>query len=275
MAGLLDVGVIDEPVERYLAATCTIVRTFGDREDSKALIVGVEHQGRRFVVKGSSDPAGAVWLAKAREVHARIKHREIVPLLHAFAIPDGLALVDPWAPGEVLVDDYDESVPARDAPGSPHHRFLGLPLQQILEAIRSIVDAHVAVAAAGFVAVDLYEGCVIYDFDAQQVHLIDLDHYQPGPYVLAHDRQLGSRSFMAPEEFERGAVIDERTTVYTLGRLALVFLGCARRSDPDRSAFRGPDELFDVLLRATSQRTGDRFETVLDLRGAWDDAFAS
>lgn len=34
-----------------------------------------------------------------------------------------------------------------------------------------------------------------------------------------------SLRFMAPEEFERGALIDERTTVFTMGRTAFVCLG--------------------------------------------------
>lgn len=34
----------------------------------------------------------------------------------------------------------------------------------------------------------------------------------------------GSTRFMAPEEFEKGRVIDERTTVFTLGRTAQIFL---------------------------------------------------
>ena len=35
---------------------------------------------------------------------------------------------------------------------------------------------------------------------------------------------FGSSRFMAPEEFERGALIDERTNVFTMGRTAAVLL---------------------------------------------------
>ena len=54
--------------------------------------------------------------------------------------------------------------------------------------------------------------------------LCDLDSYRPGPNILDRDRQHGSTRFMAPEEFCRGAQIDERTTVFTLGRAAYVLL---------------------------------------------------
>ena len=78
---------------------------------------------------------------------------------------------------------------------------------------------------AGFVAVAFYDydGAVIDDVDRRAVHLCDLDDYRPGAYVLDRDRQYGSTRFMASEEFERGAVIDQRMTVYTVGRAAFVF----------------------------------------------------
>ncbi|HUR16996.1 MAG TPA: hypothetical protein VMZ33_06900 [Candidatus Limnocylindrales bacterium] len=33
-------------------------------------------------------------------------------------------------------------------------------------------------------AVDLYDGCVLYDFSTRTVKLIDLDHYRRSPYLL-------------------------------------------------------------------------------------------
>ena len=71
---------------------------------------------------------------------------------------------------------------------------------------------------------DFYDGAIIYDFENQRVHLCDLDLYRPGPYVLDRERQYGSTRFMAPEEFEKRATIDERITVFALGRAAFVFL---------------------------------------------------
>ncbi|WP_431879180.1 hypothetical protein [Micromonospora marina] len=73
-------------------------------------------------------------------------------------------------------------------------------------------------SAAGYVAVDLYDGCFLYDFDAHLMRLIDLDEYRPGPFVLDSDRLPGSRRYLSPEELTRGATIDGRTTVHALGR---------------------------------------------------------
>lgn len=41
-------------------------------------------------------------------------------------------------------------------------------------------------------AVDFYDGCLIYDFARRMIWLCDLDCYRPGPYVLDRDREYGS-----------------------------------------------------------------------------------
>ncbi|MGW5434528.1 hypothetical protein ACWET9_46705 [Streptomyces sp. NPDC004059] len=56
---------------------------------------------------------------------------------------------------------------------------------------------------AGFVAVGLYDGCMLYDFDEHRMSLCDLDEYRASPFVLNADRLPGSTRYMAPEEFAR------------------------------------------------------------------------
>lgn len=122
----------------------------------------------------------------------------------------------PWRDGEIL---YDRTARAR---------FHALPVARAHHALDRVLDAHLAVEAAGQVAVDLYDGAFLYDFAAHELHLIDLDEYRPGPFVLTEDRLPGSTRFMAPEEWRRGATIDHRTTVHVLGRTARLLLGAAR-----------------------------------------------
>lgn len=50
------------------------------------------------------------------------------------------------------------------------------------------------------------------------MRVIDLDSYSKGPFRNQMGRMFGSERFMAPEEHRLGAWIDERTTVFTLGR---------------------------------------------------------
>jgi serine/threonine-protein kinase len=260
---------VDLPLDEFLASVGRIVRRFGERLDSRTAIVGIETDAGRFVVKYATDDESVGWLESAIRFHAAVSHPSVPPVVHHFSTPDGLAVVERWARGDVLVDAFDPAVPDPKDPQSPYRRFLALPVPEIADALRQLMHAHVAVTGAGFVAVDLYDGCLVYDFDGRELSLIDLDMYCPGPYVLETDRQYGSRAFMAPEEWQRGATIGERTTVFTLGRFALVLLGCERRSPPDRGGFRGSDRLFDIATRATATDPAERFLSVGELCRHW------
>lgn len=72
---------------------------------------------------------------------------------------------------------------------------------------------------------DFYDGCLIYDFAAKRLTVFDLDNYRQGPYENTMGRMFGSTRFMAPEEFQKGRTIDDRTTVFALGRTMSIFLG--------------------------------------------------
>ena len=122
--------------------------------------------------------------------------------------------------------------------------------------------SHLEIASRGYVAVDFYDGSVIYDFERKVTRLIDFDHYRVGPFVLEEDRLPGSSRFMAPEEFERGALIDQRTNVFTLGRCAQEFLGTG-------SDFRGSAAQWNLVLRATHSRREERFASLADFVAAW------
>jgi serine/threonine-protein kinase len=198
-------------------------------------------------------------------LHREVSHRSIISLLQTISLPNGLALVYPWVDGEVLYGAPTTGRAARLDPRGAHARFRARPLADVLLAIDSIIDGHLAVANAGFVAVDLYDGCFIYDFDARRMWLCDLDEYRPGPFVLTDERLPGSTRFMAPEEFQKGSSIDQRTTVFNLGRAAAVLLN---EGDLD-GQHRGPAATARVIERATQQRPENRYPTVAAFAAAW------
>jgi serine/threonine-protein kinase len=224
---------------------------------------GVERDGQRYFVKtaGRVDAGHASRVALLRNAVelARSVAHPCLPTLHAVvAAVDGPVLVYEWLEGEVV------GVPAeqRPDPVSAFQRFRALPAPALERCLDAVFDLHRVLAAAGWIASDFYDGSLLYDFATDAMRVIDLDHYHRGPFTNLIGRMVGSSRFMAPEEHERGATIDERTTVFTLGRTALVLLS-------DEQAVRGSPARLDVARRATGDDPADRYPSVAAFAAAW------
>lgn len=177
-------------------------------------------------------------------------HLAIIPILHKITTADGTLLIYPKIEGVAL------STPER------RQRFFALPVPEKLRALQTIFAALSAVVAQGWVMHDFYEGNVIYNFDTRTSYLFDFEFFMPGDsYILQADRAYGSARLMAPEEFSRGAVIDQASNVYTLGRYAI----CALSLDHGErwaDGFQGSPDLAEVLRKATQPDRAERYQTV-------------
>jgi serine/threonine-protein kinase len=255
---------VDDLAHRVGAVFASILH-----HDSGCHSYGVTVGGRSWFLKGSVTASAAPLLRNAAAVHEHVTHPAIVPLHAVVETPTGLVLVYPWVDGEVLYSGHGRA--ARQDPTSAHARFRALPLDDVLLALDQVLDAHLAFTEAGFVAGDLYDGTFLYDFAARWMWLIDLDEYRPGPFTVAVDRLPGSDRYMAPEESERGATIDERTTVFNLGRAAMVLLDEREVGE----AFRGTPAMAAVLDHATQVDPAQRIPTVRALTSRWRQAVAT
>jgi serine/threonine-protein kinase len=231
-----------------------------DAQDSGNVSYGVRIGDRRYFVKTAGrvvEPEFPVRVARLRNavaIAASCTHRALSVLDHVIESPSGPLLIYDWFDGELL------GVPSerRDDPTSSFARFRALPAPAIAAALTTIYELHAQLACDGWVAVDFYDGCLMYNFASQELRVIDLDMYSHGPFMNNMGRMFGSTRFMAPEEFEMGARIDERTTVFNLGRAAFVFLG-ERGTAAQRAA----------ATRACSPDPADRFATVEGFLAAW------
>lgn len=261
---LLDVSEV-KAVEPYLDRVGELFTAFRE-QDSGCVSYGVRLAGgERWFVKEAVTGSGRQSLERAWAFHRAVRHPAIVPQVHRIAVGGTWAAVMPWHEGEVLYPATLDGTGDRSSPGSAMARFRALPLPRVLRAVDRILAAHLAVEDVGHVAVDFYDGALLYAFARDALYLVDLDEYRPGPFVLDAERLPGSRRFMAPEEFERGAVIDIRTTVFALGRAARLLLDAG---DEER-AWRGSPAQLTVLERATRADPDRRFRTVGEFVAAW------
>jgi serine/threonine protein kinase len=257
----------------YLGQVGAVFAVFDARtQDSGNVSYGVDADGRRWFVKTAGDPADsapflahearAALLQNAQRLALSITHPAL-PALHGLTRSAwGPMLIYDWAPGELL------HVPAarRNDPQSAFQRFRRLPPTELASAIDTILDVHLKLCGAGWIACDFYDGSILYDFARRRTWLVDLDSYRMGAFTNDMGRMFGSTRFMAPEEFERGARIDERTTVFTLGRTMSVFLGDGGLG---RAGFRGTDAQYRAMTEACRSDPDDRFQSVAELTRAW------
>jgi serine/threonine-protein kinase len=255
--------------EPYLRAVGEVFRAFRD-QDSGCVSYGVRlADGERWFVKEATTAAARSSECRAWAFHRAVRHPVIVPQLHRFRVGSGgPAVVMPWHSGEVLYHSTLLHRGGRAHPDHPMARFRAQPLAPVLHAVDRLLEAHLAVEAAGFVAVDLYDGAFLYDFGTGALRLIDLDEYRPGPFTLEAGRLPGSRRFMAPEEWRRGSRIDTRTTVHALGRAVRLLLDAG----DEECAWRGTAEQRAVVERAVRSDPRERFTAVAELAAAWRSA---
>ncbi|MFC5703332.1 serine/threonine protein kinase [Cohnella faecalis] len=252
-----------------------------DQQDSGNISFGMEINGRKRFINyagasplaytGSPDDAVAR-LLRAIPLYQQLEHPALIKLVDHFAVDKGHAAVFEWFEGECLHSHWSFPPPAKyNHPGSPFYRFKQLPIEKRLDSMDTILSFHEHVEARGYVAVDFYDGSILYDFKNDITRICDIDFYRQAPSIndLGEDFWGAMRS-KSPEEFILGAPIDSRTNVFNMGAIAFGLLG----GEMDRS-YSGWDAgplLYEVALRAVSDRRELRYAAVAEFKRAWDTA---
>jgi serine/threonine-protein kinase len=276
MNELLSTDRIEVAPAEFLTTVGRVFAEFGEHtQDSGNVSYGLEVGDARYFVKTAGVPDDTRWLLEhcdrvallrnAADLAGSCNHRAQPALQTVIESPHGPMLVYDRVEGELL-----RAAPAEgDTAGSASPRFRALSAPEVSDALGELYRLHQDLAAVGCVAGDFYDGALIYDFSRSELHVIDLDHYRRGAYLNKMGRMFGSSRFMTPEEFERSATIDERTTVFTLGRTAAVLLS---DGSVERALFRGSDDQFEVIRRACQSRPDDRYGSVGAFVSSWEAA---
>ena len=216
---LIDVKTIEQMPEPYIQTIGEVFARFDENtQDSGNISYGVRVDQTRYFIKTAGRPNDTqayleypqrvALLRNAVRLKRQCSHTALPRLYQVIESPEGPLLVYEWLRGKLL---HATSQVWND-PNSAFQRFRRLPASEILAALDVIYELHHELAQLGWIAVDFYDGCLIYDFAAQRLGVMDLDTYHQGPFINEMGRMFGSSRFMAPEEFERGAKIDQRTT---------------------------------------------------------------
>ncbi|AQQ54776.1 serine/threonine-protein kinase [Planococcus lenghuensis] len=249
-------------------------------QDSGNVSFGVEsEQGRKFIkyagvkpINYPGDPADAIERLKASvPLYEELAHPNLVQLTAQFSTAEGYALVFDWFDGENLYAGGSlSSAFMKEGTEPPFHRFRRLPVNERLTALENIFEFHVYAEQKGFVAVDFYDGSILYDFAAGSTKICDIDLYRKKPFVNPMGKLWGSSRFMSPEEFELGAEIDGRTNVFNMGATAFCLIGGGR--DRSLAEWEAGQALHQVAMRAVETDKRARYATVKEFAAAWETA---
>ena len=241
-----------------------------DQQFSGNLGFGVDGPyGRLFIKYAGADtvnyrgkPEQAIYqLQSAMPLYDRA-HPALVRLLAHGPAGDGYAAIFAWR----------DAKPLRPIPYDPavREQVRRLPLVQSLTMLDRVFDLHAKLAQDGLIAVDFHDGNVLIDFQANEAIVCDIDLYRQKPAFNDRGRMWGSSRFMAPEEYQLNAALDEATTEYNMAALAFEFYGS--NDDRTKRAWNAPYPLWEVAKRATSESKADRYPSMRAFLDAWREA---
>ncbi|GBF78129.1 serine/threonine protein kinase [Paenibacillus sp. 598K] len=250
-----------------------------DQQDSGNICFGIEKDGKKIFVKYagarpldfSGDPQDAVSrLMEAVPLYTTLRHPHLIQLIDHYRIANGYAAIFEWVEGECLHSHWTfAEAPKYTHPNSPFYKYKQMTVAQRLKSLDAIFSFHTFVESKGYVAVDFYDGSIIYDFSTHVTKICDIDFYRQAPAVNDMGENFwGAKRSKAPEEFKRGAPIDARTNVFTMGAIAFGLLG--GEIDRSFSRWEAGERLYEVALRAVSEDREARYENVKAFKAAWD-----
>lgn len=238
-----------------------------DDQDSGNICFGTEKDGERYFVKFAGAPTEAYngtpedaieRLKSTLPVYENIKHKNLIEFVEAKEMGGGFAMVFKWVNGDCMGRMY----PAE------HRRFMNLPISDRLIVFSDILVFLDYTNSNGYVAVDFYDGSIMYDAENRKTTICDIDFFRKQPCVNDMGRMWGSSKFQSPEEYKLGADIDEITNVYCAGAFAFALFGNYKRTRED---WQLSDDAFAVATKAVSDNRNERYQSVKELKQAWEE----
>src|SRR5699024_6424801 len=201
-------------------------------------------------------------LKNAVPVYQSLEHPYLIKLIDYFATENGYALIFQWFEGECLHSHWSFGGIAKYTNSkSPFYRFKKLELEKRLKALDAIFSFHTYVESKKHVAVDFYDGSILYDFKNDETKICDIDFYRKSPSINDIGSDFwGSKRAKSPEEYELGSSIDSITNVFNLGAIAFGLLG--GEMNRSFSKWDANDGLYEVAIRAVEEDRNKRYSTV-------------
>ena len=263
-----------------------------DQNDSGNISFGMESENRKYFIKvagaktleASIDTREAVKLLKAAtHLYEILKHPSLIELVEHYEYENLYIAVFKWSEGDCLYDHWNfEKYAKNPLLQSPRCKFKQLPIEKRLKSVRTMFEFLVQVEREGYVAVDFYDGSIMYDFDHHTTTICDIDLYRKSPTHNDMGKEFwGTKRLKAPEEYTYGSVIDGVTNVFTLGAFIFHYFGSYSEDDIGQiyksnrfipcslEKWELDKNVYEVTLKAVNKDRSERYQTMADFFRAW------
>ena len=261
-----------------------------DQTGSGCICFGAKDNDKKYFIKiagadtteAECTPESSVCsLKKAVKIYSDLSHPYLIKLIEHYEYSGLYTAVFEWAEGEGLYDHWNFEKYEAEGKPAPNIRFRQLPADKKIAAALKILSFFENAAQKGYIGCDFYDGSLIYDFDTDKLTICDIDLFRKAPVIndMGED-YWGTKRLKAPEEYKRGAVIDQATNVFTLAALFFDMFGdysdedIAKRYENSEflpcspEKFSLPPDAYDVLVRAASPERTERYQTISEFSAA-------
>lgn len=251
----------------FLSEYGQVFRVF-DKQDSGYICFGVRNGSRKRFLKVAGAPTVRSRYSAEEAIHRLkstipiyqdLRHPKLIEIMDHTEVKGGYVTVFEWFEGECMGKQY-----------GAFDTFLGLPLEEKLNMYEDILTFHQHVHQRGYIAIDFYDGCIMYHFASKQTMICDIEFYSKKPVRNDVGRMPGSSRYMAPEEFQLGADIDERSNVFLMGATAFQLFGGG--SDRSLDKWTAGEALYYVALKAVHAEKGNRYPSIDAYMEDWNNA---
>lgn len=269
-----------------------VFRVF-DQNDSGNISFGVQNNFKeRFFIKVAGaktmeafrDPNEAVLALKQTiEIYEDLRCDKLIDLVNSGTFYNLFFVVFRWSQGECLFDHWNFDLYRKNLELlSPRKKFSLLSKNKKVQVANQIIDFMEYVDTNNYIAVDFYDGSLMYNFENDKLTICDIDFFRTGPIInnIGVD-YWGTKRMKAPEEYKLGASIDSRTNVFTIGALFFNIFGHYSSEIIDKmyreyhfiplekENWELPMDLYEVTLKAVKPSPNDRYETVQLFKNEW------
>lgn len=223
-------------------------------------------------------------LKQAVTIYRDLENPNLIKLVEDYEYETFYVAVFDWSDGECLFDHWNfEKYQTNPFLKSPKQRFFELPPEKKLKCADVLFSFLQSVNEKCYVAVDFYDGSIMYDFEKDVTIICDIDFFRKTPVENdLGENWFGTKRLKAPEEYVKGSMIDERTNVFTLGALLFEFFGNFTEEEIGRRYFENQfrpcditkwqlnEASYCVAVKAVSPKRDERYETIEELYTEWE-----